>query len=1232
MRRPLNFPQVNLLSLCLLLGIGITALAQQGTLGSLGGTIRDATGAVVTNATVTLKNAGTNETRTAKSDDGGVFTFNQIVNGTYTVTIEREGFATETFKDVVVLTAQNYSLNAKLKVGAKTETVEVFAGEDLVHTISPEITNTVDQAQILNLPLNGRNPIELIRDQAGVPGILTAARDNTGINGGRPGWTQVTQDGINIQDNFIRNNDLDFVPNRPTSDTIGEFTIVSNNVGADAVGGTSQVKLVTPSGTNVIHGSLYEYNRNNALSANSFFNKDVQPGTPPVPRAFLNQNQFGARVGGPALKDKLFYFASYEGFRLRNDVTQSNVIPAHDDYLTGVFRYVPVAGGAPVSVNVLSLINAKPGIPAPLAVSPLIQSFVLNKFRSAALANSFLCGDSTAARLLNTECFRFNQKNSTNRDQAAARVDYNLTSKHSIQLIAQRFTDFSTRSDIDPLNLTPNAFIPTKARLYTGAWRWTITPTFINEFRGGDNTVIAPFETTYGVPQFVLTDGLNLTNPNGTFAPQGRTVSTRQYGDNATWIRGKHNVSFGISYEGVSPYPYNFAGVMPTVAFGFSLGTPNSAYTLTNASLPATASQATLNAMNAYAAYLSGTITQVSQSFQVKDLTAGYVPGFPNQRAFHYSILSPYVQDSWHVRSNLTVTAGLKWEYWSPISESKTLALLPDIQGNNLAGSLLNPNGTVSPHKTFWNPDYATFGPSAGFAWDPFKNGKTSVRGGYSLAYVNEDEVTAAQNAITGNFGLVGGITKTALASSIDSGIPTISPPPLTTTRTFSQQLTDGGVTAAAFAIQPNLRTPHVHEFNFSIERQLKWNTVVEARYVGTMGRNLWRGVDLNQQISGSNPAYLADFQRARSNLFNCGVAAPPVSCAAGQPLTFFPTLTAGGLLTNPTVIADLKQNLIGELANLYVTNPTIFTNARSIFLPNPNIYAADGLVSTSVLDYHALQLEARRNMKNGLAAQFNYTFSKSLADAAGNSQARFEPFLDNANHSLDYGRSDFDITHIVNSNFVYELPFGRGRHWFSNTNGVIDRFIGGWSTGQIIRWQSGAPFSILSGRGTFNRTGRSAGETAFTTLTPSQLKGLLGLFNVNGTLYWINPAVINPATGQAVGTVAGTGASNSGYDPLTYTPTFPGQVFYNPQPGQFGNLPRLQFDGPSNYTWDMSVAKKTRITERINTEFRADLFNVLNQATFFFGDTNINSVNFGKITSTGNTRRIAQLSLRVNF
>src|SRR5262249_6534906 len=159
------------------------------------------------------------------------------------------------------------------------------------------------------------------------------------------------------------------------------------------------------------------------------------------------------------------------------------------------------------------------------------------------------------------------------------------------------------------------------------------------------------------------------------------------------------------------------------------------------------------------------------------------------------------------------------------------------------------------------------------------------------------------------------------------------------------------------------------------------------------------------------------DFLRARSNLFNCGAATG--GCAAGQPLTFFPTITgAMANMTNATVVAALKQGQAGALADFYVQIPSTFTNARQIFLPNPSIYAADGLIDPSVSDYHAAQIELRRNMKNGLAAQVNYTFSKNMADAQGNSQARFEPFLDNGDPSHDYGRSEFDVTHIINGNF----------------------------------------------------------------------------------------------------------------------------------------------------------------------------------------------------------------------
>ena len=277
------------------------SLAAQSTLGRVVGVVRDTSGAVLPGASVVLESRATGEKIDTTSQADGAFVFPQVRPGYYTVNVELAGFKPVTYNDVKVDPGQEYSLAASLDVGALSEAIQVTAGVDLVHTTTPEVTNTVRQEQILELPLNARNPIELIRLQAGVPGV--AARNSTAINGGRPTWTQTTQDGINIQDNFIRTNSLDFVPNRPTSDIVGEFTIVTNTQGVDAAGGASQVRMITPSGTNELHGSVYEFNRHSKLSANSWFNNRDK-----LPKPYLNRNQWGGRAGGPILRNKLFFF------------------------------------------------------------------------------------------------------------------------------------------------------------------------------------------------------------------------------------------------------------------------------------------------------------------------------------------------------------------------------------------------------------------------------------------------------------------------------------------------------------------------------------------------------------------------------------------------------------------------------------------------------------------------------------------------------------------------------------------------------------------------------------------------------------------------------------------------------------------------------------------------------------------------------------------------------------
>ena len=324
------------LLLVALLSLPGSAFAQ-GTSGRLVGTVQDASGAVLPGATVTLSNPATGYQQVDVANAQGAFVFSSVPVGTYRLSVELEGFKTAVYDQVVINVGQEYSLTARLEIGSLAETVEVTAGVSLVTTTTPQVTNTVLQKQVLEIPLANRDITNLIKLQPGVQAMTNRA--NTVINGGRPTWTQVTLDGINIQDNFIRTNSLDFLPNRPTSDNVAEFTITSSVQGADAAGGASSVRMVTPSGTNTFRGSAFEFNRDSALSANSFFNNRTG-----VPKAELSRHQFGGRLGGPIKRNKLFFFGYYEGWRQETQTAQNLVVPANAGLLNGEFRYVGLDG------------------------------------------------------------------------------------------------------------------------------------------------------------------------------------------------------------------------------------------------------------------------------------------------------------------------------------------------------------------------------------------------------------------------------------------------------------------------------------------------------------------------------------------------------------------------------------------------------------------------------------------------------------------------------------------------------------------------------------------------------------------------------------------------------------------------------------------------------------------------------------------------------------------------
>ncbi len=520
----------------------------------------------------------------------------------------------------------------------------------------------------------------------------------------------------------------------------------------------------------------------------------------------------------------------------------------------------------------------------------------------------------------------------------------------------------------------------------------------------------------------------------------------------------------------------------------------------------------------------------------------------------------------------------------------------------------------------------------AGFLRKVFPGeGKTVIRGGFRQSYINDEYVRAADNALQ-NQGLSVTPTEFGLTSFVNNPPPVPVPPFTPPPRTFASINALALGANVAFLIDPKMQLPRVDEYNFGIQRELGFKSVLEIRYVGNRSNQLIRTIDLNQVEIRSN-GFLADYNRARANLLLTG---NPACVSAGcQTLTVFPKLAGGGSLGSTAVRNLLRSGAVADLARRYVQ---LGQTGTVQILPNPNMGILDLLGNLCKSNYNSLQVEVRRRFSQGLFLQANYTFQKTLTDISpGNpglsndNQTRVEAFLDNANPHLDYGRADYDQTHVVNFDAVYDLPFGRGRHFWKDDSKALDRLIGGWQVGGILRVNTGTPLTIVDPRGTLNRAGRSANQTAVTNLTNDQISKLIGIFKQNGNVYYIDPSVIS---------TQGRGASAFGQ------PTFSGQVFFDNAPGQSGTLARSTINGPLFSQVDMSLTKNIRITESVRFQIRADAFNLLNHTNFQIGILdpnvgvnnvifNVNSTKFGQITNTFNLsglNRVIQVAGRLEF
>ena len=1310
----------------LLLGVSLlvacSAAAQTGTT-SLRGIVFDKSGAVIDGATVTVRSNSQAVVRESVTKNLGAYEFRSLPPGDYSLSVDAPGFRHYLQAGLQLLVDSPATANVTLELGSANETVEVLGQNETLNTSDASLGNAFNENQVKQLPLEGRNVPDLLSLQAGV--IYTGNRDDVNkdldtrsgaVNGAHSDQSNITLDGVDDNDQTRGYAFTSVLP--VTLDSVQEFRVTTTNYNADQGRSSgAQVSLVTKSGTNSFHGSAYEYHRNTFTSANDYFVKlaELQSGAPNVPPKLI-RNIFGGSLGGPFLKDRLFFFANYEAARQREESSVVRIVPSLA-LRDGIVMYqcaVPTdARCNPTGPGTITGQNGTYAVPQgflalspnqvtgldPLGLGP--NPAVIKYFRTFPITGF----DNSQGDGVNLIGYRFRGPVPTNDNAYIARLDYKITStgSHTIFWRGALRNDVHSEAPYLP-GQAPERSLADYSKGFVVGYTALLSSAVVNNFRWGYTRQSVGSIGNSNQPYIQFRNLNDNQTPNNSTQAVTRTnvfqVPVQNFADDFSWSKGSHILQFGANVAFIRTSRSNtlssFSDGITNASFlpAAGIANTNTAGDPGAHGLPGVAPSFNTNYDYPFIALL-GAVTQVNASYNYKADGSVFPQGASLSRHFATDSYEFYAQDSWKVKPNLTVTYGLRYSLFSPPWETNGLQVTPSVNlsdwfklrarnMNQGIGAFADPivsfdlSGPAHGKPSFYNWDYHNFAPRLALAWSPnasdgfwkslFGNaGQTSIRAGFGIVYDRVGQGLLSTFDRHGSFGLSTSLTNSNGSEDLSSaprltdvhvipmvdrlGNPIFTPAPpgrFPQTPPFGSQ---NGAFTSTLAVDSGLKTPYSYTLDFSVAREVSHDFSIQVSYVGRLSHRLLAQEDLAQPADLVDPKSKVDYYaavQALAKLYRQGVPVSAITPARVGPTAQYwyhmtqPLRPGGAYSLSPTtnqcpdfVTTDALQanyalfncNSGNETTAIQRIDQNGFpdaNNAGVVYYGNcgatgsiPNCYVNSqysSLIawrSIGTANYHALQVNLRKRLSQGVQFDLNYTFSKSIdlesdAERVDLLGLNSYGFIQNAWRPKQVrGVSDFDTPHQINGDWIVELPFGKGRWIGGNSHGFFNALIGGWQLSGLARWTTGFPVDISNGGAWPTNWQYSPNATQIAPASTGTTKNLSGL---------------------------APGSVNIFRDPQG--PTGLG-AFVRTLPGESGTRNPIRGDGFAGLDTGLSKRWLMPWRESQSLQFRWEVFNVLNLTRFDAQSitTNIDQgISFGNYSGLLTKPRVMQFALRFEF